>query len=102
RIQFEQFFTPELSRQLAAQSDLLQGRDCEVTILFADVRNFSRASESLPPSQTLDWINDVLEVLSECVQAQRGVLVDYIGDAVMAMWGAPESQPDHAQLAGRA
>lgn len=102
RIQFEQFFTPELSRQLAAHPDLLQGRDCEVTLLFCDIRGFSRISERLGPARTVEWVGDVMELLSECVIAQRGVLVDYIGDELLAMWGAPEEQPGHACHACRA
>jgi adenylate cyclase len=99
RVQFEQFFTPELSRQLARQPDLLKGRDAEVSILFCDIRGFSRISEHLGPGRTIEWINDVLEALSGCVRARGGVLVDYIGDELMAMWGTPEEQPDHARLA---
>ncbi len=102
RVQFEQFFSPELSRQLARQPDLLKGRDAEVTILFCDIRGFSRISERLGPVQTLEWIGDALETLSGCVRAEGGVLVDYIGDELMAMWGAPEEQPDHARRACRA
>ena len=102
RVQFEQFFTPELARQLARQPDLLQGRDAEVTILFCDIRGFSRISERLGPAQTVAWISDVMGTLSDCVRAQGGVLVDYIGDELMAMWGAPEEQPDHARRACRA
>jgi adenylate cyclase len=102
RVQFEQFFTPELSRQLAAQPDLLQGRDAEVTVLFGDICGFSSISERLGPAKTVEWINDVLGMLSDCVRAHRGVLVDYTGDELMAMWGAPETQADHAQLACRA
>ncbi len=102
RIQFEQFFSPELARQLAVQPDLLQGRDTEVTILFCDIRGFSRISERMGPARTLDWIRDVLDALSQCVRSHRGVLVDYIGDELVAMWGAPEAQADHAQLACRA
>lgn len=59
-------------------------------------------SEKLGPAVTVEWMQDVMEKLSECVLAQRGVLVDYIGDEMMAMWGAPESQPDHASRACRA
>jgi adenylate cyclase len=102
RVQFEQFFTPELSRQLAQKPDLLQGRDTEVTILFCDIRGFSRISEHLGPARTVEWISDVMGALSDCVRAQAGVLVDYIGDELIAMWGAPEEQPDHARLACRA
>jgi adenylate cyclase len=102
RVQFEQFFTPELSRQLARQPDLLQGRDAEVTLLFSDIRGFSRISEKLGPARTVELIRDVMGALSDCVRAQAGVLVDYIGDELIAMWGAPEEQADHAQLACRA
>jgi adenylate cyclase len=99
RIQFEQFFTAELARQLEAQPDLLEGREAEVTILFCDIRSFSRFSERLGPARTVAWISDVMAVLSDCVLAHRGVVVDYIGDELMAMWGAPEKQADHARLA---
>jgi adenylate cyclase len=99
RIQFEQFFTAELARQLATQPNLLEGRDAAVTILFCDIRGFSRFSERLGPARTVAWTSDVMEVLSDCVLAHRGVVVDYIGDELMAMWGAPEKQPDHAKRA---
>jgi adenylate cyclase len=101
-IRFGQFFTPELSRQLALQPDLLNGRDSEVSVLFCDIRGFSRVSERLGPAGTVEWIGDVMGALSDCVLAHRGVLVDYIGDELMAMWGAPEVQEDHARLACRA
>jgi len=99
RVQFEQFFTPELARTLALQPDLLKGRDEEVSLLFCDLRAFSRHSEKLGPARTVEWVGGVLEELSECVLAQGGVLVDYIGDELIAMWGAPEVQPDHAERA---
>jgi adenylate cyclase len=102
RVQFEQFFTPQLARQLERQPDLLEGRDGEVTLLFVDIRGFSRASERLGPAGTFAWIGDTMAALSECVHDWQGVLVDYIGDALIAMWGAPEAQPDHARLACRA
>ena len=102
RIQFEQFFTPDLAKQLEQNPDLLKGRESEVTLLFCDIRGFSRVSEKLGPAKTVEWINDVLGVLSDSVLAHQGVLVDYIGDELMAMWGAPSEQPDHATLACRA
>jgi adenylate cyclase len=102
RVRFEQFFTPELARHLTARPELLQGRDAEVTVLVCDIRGYSRISDRLGSSGTVDWLNDVLECLSESVQAHQGVLVDYVGDQLLAMWGAPVEQPDHAQLACRA
>ena len=102
RVQFEQFFTPALAQELAVRPDLLKGRDLEVTMLFCDIRGFSRISDRLGPSGTVAWISDVMAVLSDCVDAHQGVLVDYIGDELIAMWGAPEEEPRQAQLACRA
>jgi len=102
RVQFEQFFTPELARSLETQPDLLAGRDTEVTLLFCDIHGFSRVSERLGPAGTVAWISEIMEELSGCVLAEEGVLVDYIGDELIAMWGAPAEQPDHACRACRA
>ena len=102
RVRFAQFFTPELARQLAVEPGLLDGKEADVTILFCDIRGFSRISERLGPRGTVRWIGKIMERLSACVLAHGGVLVDYIGDELMAMWGAPTDQPDHAQQACRA
>jgi adenylate cyclase len=99
RVQFEQFFTPQLAAQLERDPQLLEGRNAEVTLLFADIRGFSRASERLGPARTMAWIQDVMGALSDCVLAHDGVLVDYLGDELMAMWGAPAPQASHAELA---
>jgi adenylate cyclase len=102
RVRFEQFFGPELSRQLLDKPELLEGRDAEVTVLFCDLRGFSRITDRLGPQKTIEWTGDVLGTLSECVLREQGVLVDYVGDELMAMWGAPVEQPDHAARACRA
>jgi adenylate cyclase len=101
-LRFEQFFTPQLARYLAQHPDMLRGQQKQVTILFCDVRRFSYFSELLGPVKTIEWISDVMAELSDCVIQHEGVLVDYIGDELMAMWGAPEDQPGHASLACRA
>jgi len=102
RVRFEQFFTPELAEQLELQPDLLSGKDAEISVLFCDVRGFSRISERLGPLRTVAWISDVMEELSECVLRHEGVLVDYVGDELIAMWGAPVECTDHAERACRA
>jgi adenylate cyclase len=99
RVQFEQFFTPELSHQLTARPDLLKGQDAEVSILFCDIRGFSRISERLGPALTVEWVSDVLGALSDCALDHHGVIADYLGDEVMTMWGAPERRAGHASLA---
>jgi adenylate cyclase len=102
QVRFEQFFGADLARELREHPDLLQGRQAEVTLLFCDVRGFSSASEKLGPARTVDWMNDVLSSLSERVLAEQGILVDYVGDELFAMWGAPREQADQAERAVRA
>jgi adenylate cyclase len=102
RCLMEQFFTADLANQLAENPRLLEARDGEVSVLSVDVRGFSRICDRLGPTRTLEWLHDVLGTLSDCVLDEQGVLVDYVGDELMAMWGAPRPQPDHAQRACRA
>lgn len=100
---FEQHFTPELARELARNPDpmKMQARQAEVSVLFCDIRHFSSVSERLGPAQTIDWLSGVMGEFSSIVIEHGGVLVDYTGDELMAMWGAPNEQPNHAELACR-
>ncbi|MBY0230274.1 MAG: adenylate/guanylate cyclase domain-containing protein, partial [Gemmataceae bacterium] len=98
----EQFFGPDLARTLREQPGMLEGRDRDVSILFCDIRGFSRISERLEAAQTIGWCRDVLGRFSRRVMDEGGVVVDYVGDGLMAMWGAPGEQPDHAERACRA
>jgi adenylate cyclase len=102
RIRFEQEFGQQLARQLEIEPDLFSGKEAEVTLLFCDIGGFSRIIGGLPASQAAQWVHDVLQVLSDCVIEEDGVLVDYVGDELFAMWGAPRAQPDHALLACKA
>jgi adenylate cyclase len=102
RVLFEQFVTPEVARQIDSHPELLRGREAEVTLLFCDVRGFSRISERVGPATTVTWIGNVMDVLSECVAAHQGTLVGYSGDELLAMWGAPVEQEDHPARACRA
>lgn len=99
---FEQFFGPALARFLAQTPDWEKARQAEVTLLFCDVKGFTRISGKLEPQQTYEWVNDVLNVLSQCVLENEGVLVDYVGDEIMSMWGAPQGRADHARAACQA
>jgi adenylate cyclase len=101
RFRWEQFVTPELARHLE-DPDQLKGRDADVTMLSCDIRGFSRICSNLGPARTLEWVQDCLGTLSRHVLAEEGVLVDYVGDELLAMWGAPANQPDHAERACRA
>ena len=102
RVQFEQFFSSALARQLQADPTLLDGRDCEITVLFSDIRGFSGLSERLAPAETCRLVGDIMERLTARIVEHGGVVVDYIGDGLLAMWNAPAAQPDHAALAAHA
>ena len=102
RVQFEQFFTPELARELERNPHLLDGQERELTVLFLDVRGFSTLAERLSPHDLYRLTGDVMDRITARIRGRRGVVVDYAGDGVLAMWNAPADQPDHASLACRA
>ena len=99
RSSLTQFFSHEVAERLEQDEDLLAGRDAEVTVMFCDIRGFSTIAERVGAKRTIEWINDILTELSYCVTKTDGVLVDYIGDELLAMWGAPAEQTDHASRA---
>lgn len=101
RLQFVNFVTQEVAIMIEKDPDSLNGRDADVTMLFCDIAGFSRISEKLSPQQTFEWINDVMASLSKCIKDHGGTIVDYVGDEVIAMWGAPFPMLDHASAACR-
>ncbi len=77
----------------------LGGTKKEITILFCDIRGFTRYCEKRDPEKVLQVLNEYLEAMTEIILKYEGTLDKYIGDAIMAFWGAPQDQPDHAQRA---
>lgn len=74
----------------------MRGRNAELTVLFADLRGFTRLSEQLAPADLAALMNDFLSAMTDIVRQHGGTLDKYIGDAVMAFWGAPVDDPAHA------
>jgi adenylate cyclase len=74
----------------------LGGEKKELTILFSDIRGFTTFSEAMDAKKLSQFLNDYLGIMTKLVFANQGTLDKYIGDAVMAFWGAPLDQPDHA------
>ncbi|MBL0141295.1 MAG: adenylate/guanylate cyclase domain-containing protein [Betaproteobacteria bacterium] len=74
----------------------MKGESREMTVLFSDVRDFTSISEGLSPEGLKDLMNAYLTAMTEKVQEKRGTIDKYIGDAIMAFWGAPLTDPDHA------
>lgn len=86
--------SPEIATQLL-QSDLkLGGEEREATILFCDLREFTTLSERLPPAELLALLNRYLDRMSGIIEQHGGVIDKYIGDAIMALFGAPVAVPD--------
>jgi adenylate cyclase len=102
RSQFEQFFSPQLVRELERDPAMLEGRNQEVTILVSDLRGFTSLSERLGAETSCRIVRDLMERFSEQIMAQGGVIVDYAGDGILAMWNAPIPQEDHVVRACRA
>ena len=98
---FGAYVSPELvSRMVESGEDpQLGGHDSEITAYFSDIQSFSTFSEKLGSGPLVDLMNEYLTACTDIVQAQGGTLDKYIGDAVVAMFGAPIPLPDHAYRA---
>ena len=102
RVQFEQFVSPIVARELDRDPGLLGGRDREISVLFADIRNFSRLSERIGAENVCRLVQSIMNRLNACVREFGGTTVCYLGDGLMAMWNAPVDQADHPLLACQA
>jgi adenylate cyclase len=102
KAQFEQFFSSELAKELDRNPNLLAGREQEITAMFSDLRGFTALSNLLKPAEICMLLQDIMEHLSEQIQIEGGVIVDYAGDGILAMWNAPVEQPDHVERACKA
>ncbi|WP_244965283.1 CHASE2 domain-containing protein [Janthinobacterium lividum] len=99
---FGEYVAPELVAEMAddPQRYTMEGENRELTVLFADVRGFTAISEQLAPAALREYINEYLTAMSEDIRDSHGGTLDkYIGDAVMAFWGAPVAFGDHASRA---
>ena len=80
----------------------LGGEEREITILFADLRNYTSTTENLTPNQTIEMLHVYLDIATTAIAESGGVIVNFIGDAVMAIFNAPDEQPDHSYRATQA
>jgi adenylate cyclase len=97
---FGQYVPPELVDKMAEDPERynMEPRSAELTILFSDVRGFTSISEALKPEELREYINEYLTTMSAIIRSKyRGTLDKYIGDAIMAFWGAPVDDPQHAR-----
>lgn len=98
-------FVPAAVIERAVEEDpsaLLRGQRRVVSVVFADIRDFTAKSEQMDPEQTVELLNRFFYLVHETIWEFDGTLDKYLGDGLMAFWNSPTSQPDHALLAVQA
>ncbi len=98
---FGQYVPRELVQELAEhpQPVTLAGESRHMTVLFSDIHGFSGIAEALNPRQLTHLMNEFLTAMTRVIHHHRGTIDKYMGDSVMAFWGAPLATPDHARRA---
>jgi adenylate cyclase len=94
---FQQYVSPEVIRRVLSDPELVQPRKSEITVLFSDVRGFTTISEKLDAQELARLLNGYLTEMTRIIFRHQGTLDKYIGDAVMAIWGAPFTEPKHGE-----
>jgi adenylate cyclase len=101
---FSKFVSKSVVDELLKSPDMLKlgGEKKRVTVLFSDIRGFTSLSERMTPEQLVDHLNFYLQEMTDIVIKYDGTLDKYVGDEIMAFWGAPIPQKDHALLCCKA
>lgn len=98
---FGTYVPPELVDEMVKNPDSysMEAANRELTVMFCDMRGFTKMSESMEPTQLQALLTGVFSRLTSLIRANRGTIDKYMGDCVMAFWGAPVETPEHAHLA---
>jgi adenylate cyclase len=98
---FGTYVPPELVDEMVKDPDSysMKAASKELTVMFCDMRGFTRMSERMEPTQLQELLNSVFSRLTGLIRSNRGTIDKYMGDCVMAFWGAPVETPNHAALA---
>ena len=101
---FSRYLSPDLVEKLAEEPDLLKlgGETKEMTIMFSDIRGFTKISESMSASELTSFINEYLTPMTDIILHHNGTIDKYMGDAIMAFWNAPIDNPNHREEAATA
>ena len=104
RTQLSRLLSPNLVEEVVkGRAEVnLGGKLMDATVMFADIRGFTRLSEKLPPEMLMATLNQYFEIMVEVIFKYDGTLDKFIGDEIMAVWGAPIPQEDHGERAVRA
>lgn len=95
---FGQYVPPEIVARMSQSDEAfsLQGESREMTVFFSDVRGFTTISETMAPHDLCELINAIFTPVTQVIHESQGTIDKYIGDAIMAFWGAPMHDPHHA------
>jgi adenylate cyclase len=101
---FGTYVPPELVDEMVKDPEAysMKAANRELTVMFCDMRGFTKMSEKMEPTQLQELLNGVFDRLTEIISRNRGTIDKYMGDCVMAFWGAPVDLPNHAHLAVKA
>lgn len=100
---FDRYLSPEMVAKIADDPSQLKlgGEERDMTILFSDIRSFSKISEGMTPEQLTNYLNRYLTPMTDILMANKATVDKYIGDAIMSFWNAPLDDPDHHRNAAR-
>jgi len=101
RSAFGQYVSPQVMDQVLRQGSSLGGEVRRVTVLMSDLRGFTTISENLPPEVVSAMMNEYFTAMVDVILAHRGLVQDFIGDAIMAVYGAPLDDSEHCWHAAR-
>ena len=98
---FGKYVSPVVINNLIKDPDRINlgGEKRNITVFFSDIRGFTSISESISPEELVRLLNEYLTEMTSIIIKDQGLVDKYMGDAIMAFWGAPLDQPDHAEMA---
>jgi adenylate cyclase len=96
RQSLREFVDQEVAEQIIAQEESIHGQKKEVSVFFTDVRNYTTLSEGLPPEKLVGILNELFSMMGKIIARHQGFIVDFVGDAILAAFGAHKDNPNHA------
>lgn len=96
RKSLREFVDQEVAEQIIAQEESIHGQKKEVSVFFTDVRNYTTLSEGLPPEKLVGILNELFSMMGKIIARHQGFIVDFVGDAILAAFGAHKDNPNHA------
>jgi adenylate cyclase len=97
QVQLEQFASPQLVREMQNNPQWLDAQQRELTLLFGDIRGFSRLGESLEAQEIYDFVREVMDCMTHVIHDHGGFVFNFAGDGIAAMWNAPGRIASHAE-----